>query len=238
MHERRRATRWGTNKQAKIKLAGAEHFIEAYLLDINFKGLQISLRPKLPRDTVIKFTLVLAKEFTLEVEAWLAWHRAINSHNIYGLYFTRLSDSDKEKIYKFVFKHSRHAVHKQWWKDLPAKEKEIEVKKEKGGETMEDRRIFERFPAQMPMRLLDLASGQESRFNTCDVSAKGVGLMGNAQLVQRAPVEVWLEIPDKGEPLYARGEVAWSSKVEPGVWRAGINLEKADFMGLGRILRT
>lgn len=229
MQDRRKIIRWVTNKQAKIKLEGAVAFIDCQLPNINFKGLQISLKPKLIKDTVVKFSLVLSEDFTLEIEAWVTWHRTIDGNNIYGLYFTKIKDIDKEKIYKFVYKSSPQEISKQWWKGFS---------EEKGGETMEDRRIFERFPMQLPVKFLDLASGKEGQANTCDISAKGVGFVGNTELAPRAPVEVWLQIPDQGEPLYTRGEVVWSKRLEPNVYRAGINLEKADLMGLSRVLRT
>jgi hypothetical protein len=229
MHDRRKLTRWCTNKEAKLKLEGAESFIEAHLLDINFRGIQISLRPKLPKDTTLKFKLVLAGGFELHVEGWIVWHRTINGHNIYGIYFTKLTDHDKEKIYKFVYQHAPHEISKLWWKDA--------AKKEKGGEIMEDRRVFERFSVEFPMRYLDLTSGREGQARTCDISAKGVGLVADRELATRTPVEVWLQIPDRGEPLYTRGEIAWARKTEANVWRAGINLEKADLMGLSRVLR-
>ncbi|MFN7171083.1 MAG: PilZ domain-containing protein, partial [Candidatus Omnitrophota bacterium] len=110
MQERRKITRWSIHKPVEIKLSGAETFIEAQLLDINFKGLQISLKPKLPKDTVVKFLLVLSKDLTLEIEAWVMWQRTIDVHNIYGLYFTKVSDNDKEKIYKFIYKHSPQEI--------------------------------------------------------------------------------------------------------------------------------
>jgi hypothetical protein len=48
---------------------------------------------------------------------------------------------------------------------------------------------------------------------------------------------MWLNIPDRGEPLYTRGRVVWSKMWEPNKYRLGINLEKADLMGMARILR-
>lgn len=224
MHDRRKLTRWSTNKETKIKLAGAVAFIEAHLLDINFKGLQVSLRQRLLKDRALGMEVVLSEEFTLKVEVWIMWQRMVDGHNVYGLYFTKISDADKEKIYKFVFKHSPQEISKQWWK--------------KGGEIMEDRRIFERFPAQLPMKFLDVASGNEGRAKICDISAKGVGLVTDRGLVARMPVEVWLEIPDKGEPLYTRGEVVWSEAYGARQYRIGVNLEKADLMGLSRALRV
>lgn len=230
MHERRKITRWGINKPVKIKLAGAEAFIDAQLQDINFKGIQLAFRPKFTKDSILRLKVFLTDDFILDIEVWVAWHRSIDGHNIYGMFFTKIADSDKERIYKFVFKHAPHEIHKKWWKDAG--------KKEEGGSDMEDRRVFQRFNVNFPVKLLDGDSSQEIEASTNDVSAKGVGICTDRQLVFGAPVEVWLSIPDHGEPLYTRGTVAWSKLESANRYRAGIALEKADLMGLSRVLRT
>lgn len=102
----------------------------------------------------------------------------------------------------------------------------------------EDRRIFERLPVKFSLRFLDLNSNREGQGQIRDISAKGVGFMTNLELVPRAPLEMWLEIPDKREPLYTRGEVIWSKLQDVNEYRAGVNLEKADLMGLSRVLRV
>jgi hypothetical protein len=71
-----------------------------------------------------------------------------------------------------------------------------------------------------------------------DISAKGIGLVANTELEAQVPLELWLEIPDKGDPFYARGKVIWSNMVTPDEYRVGVNLEKADLVGLSRVLRT
>ena len=102
---------------------------------------------------------------------------------------------------------------------------------------MEDRRIFERFPISIPVRYLDPKGSQEGSAQTVDLSAKGVGLLTNKPLPQNMPIEMWLKVPDKGEPLYARGEVSWLKNIGENEYRAGVNLEKADLMGFSRVWR-
>lgn len=114
---------------------------------------------------------------------------------------------------------------------------------EKGGEIMEkarfeDRRIFARFSTNFPLRFLDLRSGKEGEASTQDISAKGIGFVTKEQLQPDIPLEMWLQVPDKGEPLYTRGDVVWSEMVEPDKYRVGVNLEKANLMGMSRVLRA
>jgi hypothetical protein len=229
MSERRSALRWRVNQQAKIKLEGAQAYAGCQIKDINFKGLQIVLGLRLPKDTVLKFSLFLAEGFTLNIEAWAVWHKTVMDTNIYGLYFSKIPDIDKEKIYKFMRSNFPEQIDKQWWEGL---------REEKGGETMEDRRIFARLPVRFPLRYFEHKSGQEGQAHTQDISAKGIGLVGNKELAPQTSLEIWVEVPDKGEPLYTRGEVVWSKELEPNLYQAGVNLEKADLMGLSRVLRA
>lgn len=250
VNDRRGTCRWRVNKQAKIKLPGAENFALCQLKDVNFKGTQISLGLKLPKDTFLALSIVLSEDYAVELEAWIAWHKTVEGCNIYGLYFSRISDGDKEKLYQFVRKNCPQQLSKQWWYGLEKEERPTQSDApasrfpREGGENMDgydyeyrDRRVFERFPAKMSLRFLNLNSGKEGYAHTRDFSAKGLGLITSHGVPRRSLVEIWLDIPDKGEPLYTRGEVVWTKCLAPEQYRMGVNLEKADLMGLSRALR-
>ena len=220
MPDKRKFIRWQLNKLIKIQLQGAVASAECLLKDISFSGMQISLRIKLPLDKFIKLRIILFKGTEINVEAWVARHKFSDGRNIYGLYFTKIDSLDKGKIYGFVYKNMPQGASKG------------------GGEKMDDRRIFQRFNIRFPVRLLDLNNGEEIVAETSDVSAKGIGLWSKKAIIENTPVEAWLKIPDRGEPLYTRGNVAWSRTEGLGECHLGINLEKADLMGLSRILRS
>ena len=108
------------------------------------------------------------------------------------------------------------------------------------GERMDDfsdRRVFERFNVNFPTRFIDLRQNQEGQAEACDVSAKGIGLLMRQEVKPSTSLEIWLDLPDKGGPLYTRGKVVWASQIEPQLWRTGVSLEKAELMGLARIFR-
>jgi hypothetical protein len=105
-------------------------------------------------------------------------------------------------------------------------------------EDSEDKRIFARFPVKLSMRFLDLLADREVQGQALDISAKGVGFVSATELKPLTPLELWLKVPDKGDPLYTRGEVVWSEMVGPNQFRTGVNLESADLMGISRVLRT
>jgi Tfp pilus assembly protein PilZ len=102
----------------------------------------------------------------------------------------------------------------------------------------EDLRVFERFPVKLAMKYLNLGSNNEGQAQTMDISAKGIGITTNEMLSPNTTVEMWLKVPDRGDPLYTRGEVVWSHMVGANNFRAGVNLDRADLMGISRILRV
>jgi len=103
--------------------------------------------------------------------------------------------------------------------------------------SMDDRRIFDRIKASFPVRFLDPSNGREGKGETTDISANGLCFKTREVLNTKTPLELWLDIPDQHEPFYTRGRVAWfEPSVEVPSQRAGIRLEKAELMGLARIL--
>ncbi|MDD5771147.1 MAG: PilZ domain-containing protein [Candidatus Omnitrophica bacterium] len=102
---------------------------------------------------------------------------------------------------------------------------------------MTDHRIFERFRKEFPARFIGL-DGREGVAQTFDVSAKGLGLSTRQELKPRSALEIWLDVPNSTEPLYTRGQVVWARSGEKEGYRIGIELEKAELMGISRLLRA
>ena len=233
MEYHRQLSRWQVNRQAKIKLEGAVAFMDCQILDINFNGLQIALCPKLPTDKFLNLKIVLSEEHVLDVRVWVVWHKVIHTRNIYGLYFHQMKDSEKEKIYKFIYRYFPEEIKTKPFKDL--------VKME-GGEIMEeykftDRRIFARFEVKFPLRFLNLRQNNEGEAEAQDICAKGVGFVTKERIEPQTPLEMWLQMPNGEEPLYVRGKVVWLSEVEPNNYRVGVDLEKANLLGFSRLLK-
>ncbi|MFA5089539.1 MAG: PilZ domain-containing protein [Candidatus Omnitrophota bacterium] len=102
---------------------------------------------------------------------------------------------------------------------------------------MEDKRVFERIAARFPLRFLNPEDGSAGRAESVDISANGVGFVTDEKLSVNTPIEIWLGIPDERLPLYTRGNVAWSQKLgESGQQQVGVRLDKAELMGLARVL--
>jgi len=231
MLERRKFARCPINQQGVLKLEQAVKGTFCQIKDINVKGVKITLNIKLPQDSALKINLKLAEDCTIDAEIWVAWHKVVNGVNHYGIYFSKIKDADKDKIYKFIDKYRPSDLEQKPW--LGA----VESEEEKGGEDMNDHRIFERFKKAFSARFIGL-DGEEGKAQTFDVSAKGLGLLTTKELEQNAPLEIWLNVPNSTDPLYTRGQVVWSRLEGAAGYRCGIELERADFMGMSRLLRA
>jgi hypothetical protein len=232
MLERRTLTRWQINKRAVFKLAKATEDLYCQIKDINPGGAQVVLYTKLPQDVSFKMQLRLSEDYTIEAKVWVSWHKLINGTNHYGLYFSGIEEVDKDKINQFI------SV--LYPNDYPEKMRcsgNIDDQKEKGGESMSDYRIFERFRKEFSARYIDL-DGKEGVAQTIDVSAKGLGLSTDHKLESQVPLEIWLDVPGSTDPVYTRGQVIWSKMEGDKGWHSGIELERADLMGISRLLRA
>jgi len=99
-----------------------------------------------------------------------------------------------------------------------------------------DRREFERFRVNMPVKVLCSAPEiYEARAE--NISPVGVKICIDKEIDLKDIIELWLMIPDGGEPLYARGNVVWSNKLDDGRNLLGVMIEKINLMGMARVLR-
>jgi len=229
-YERRKLPRWQVNRRSLFSLKQAVNESYCLIKDINCVGGQLVLHTKLPLHTIFKISLRLSENYSIEAKVWVAWHRVINGSNHYGLYFNEIKDADKDKINKFINAlYPNDDPDKMLWLETDALGK--------GGEQMNDHRIFERFKRELPARFVGL-DGQEGAAQTFDVSAKGLGLLTSQQLESESNLEIWLDVPNSTDPLYTRGQVIWSKLDNKGKYHSGIELERADLMGISRLLRA
>ncbi len=227
MANRRRYVRWQTDFEVKVKLDGALDFTDCRVMDLNFQGGQITTSLHFPRDSFFKIRLVFPGEVALDLEAWVAWEKIIDGYYVYGVYFSRIKDADKEKIYHFLSSNYKQEFIKKWWQAAPEQEEE---------KFMEDRRIFQRFAVKLPVNFLNLDTSKEGTAVTSDISIKGVSIVAHENLLPRTLLELRIKLQDdKDGPIYMRGQVAWSKPQGNDRYQLGINLENANLVSLSRI---
>ncbi len=102
---------------------------------------------------------------------------------------------------------------------------------------MADRRLFARIEKKFPLKFLNMVNNNEEHAQVVDISAGGVGFVTSEAMPNNTPLELWLNIPDRHVPFYTRGEVVWSTPLpEVNQQRIGVRLDKAELMGMARIL--
>lgn len=231
MAEHRRYVRYQVNQQAKLKLEQAVEEVFCQVKDINYKGIRVVLAAKLSQDTAFKLKLKLSDNCAFDAEVWVAWTKVINGVNHYGLYFNRLRDVDKDKIYSFLNEYCYNEMRGKWWPNET-------LLKKGGGNDMNDHRIFERFPVNIAARYFNPDTGKEGLAKIQDVSAKGLGLEVSEELRLNAALEIWLEKKNKSESLYTRGKVIWGRPEGGNNYKLGVELEKADLMGISQVFKS
>lgn len=100
-----------------------------------------------------------------------------------------------------------------------------------------DRRLFQRFPVGFPLRFKNHNQNREGKGFCWDISAGGVGIFSKERLEPKDRLDLWLQIPDKYDPLSLSGEVVWAEETEPQTWRAGIAFSEIQLISLSRIFR-
>jgi len=101
-----------------------------------------------------------------------------------------------------------------------------------------ERRDFARFSIDLRVQFLDTINNKKVEAQARDISAKGIGIYTNEALPLKTEIELWVEIPNKEEPLYIKGKVVWSKEVEDNKYRVGICLDRTDLIGVSHILRS
>ena len=101
----------------------------------------------------------------------------------------------------------------------------------------DDRRVFARIRKALSVRFLASGQDEECKAETVDISAHGLGILGDGKLSPNTQMEIWLELPENRGPFYTRGEVVWSWPLpDRSKQRTGIRLEKAELIGLAPVL--
>jgi len=109
------------------------------------------------------------------------------------------------------------------------------VKMENG---FQDERSYARFLVSLPLKFIRKFSCLEEKGMARNISPNGIGMVTKEDLRPHMRLELWLEMPDKGEPLYTQGEVVWTRRVRSNEYKVGIELESIDLMAISRILRV
>lgn len=100
-----------------------------------------------------------------------------------------------------------------------------------------DRRVFERIAVDYPVRFKNNTQDKEVKGFCADISASGAGVFCKEKCQLNDKLDLWLELPDRYNPLQLSGEVVWVKEAQPQVWRLGIQFSQVHFMDLATVVR-
>jgi hypothetical protein len=99
--ERRMLPRWQISAAAKLKWEGQNEFVDCEIINLNMRGFSVAIAQKIPRDCR-ELTIYFSEKYFFTVEIILSWQAESAGKNTYGAKFTRIRDSDKEKMYRMM----------------------------------------------------------------------------------------------------------------------------------------
>ena len=122
MQEKRSFIRWKAQSLARFKLVDHEGAVEkiASLRDISFSGAQISLEDRLRLDDKLNMALEIPDaQDPIICQGKVVWQNSVDeagrSRSVCGLFFVRLKDQDKEKIFRYVWDSASEEMRRKWW---------------------------------------------------------------------------------------------------------------------------
>ena len=111
--ENRRYKRW--NVEIKANLEGMDCLVK----DISFKGVKVYLKQPLSFGKTLNITIDLGPDVgQIEVESKIAWQKRLEDEICCGLYFTKIKDLHKRRIYDCLSLNKLPELNRVWWQGL------------------------------------------------------------------------------------------------------------------------
>ncbi len=119
-NERRLGKRWPLNSAAKIRLK-YKNSVKNYECNINnlsLRGLQVLLKKPLPAVEILKITLFLPENITVEAKVQVLTQKTVEAGGyLYSLSILGVKDNGKELIGQLINKKFYSQMGKDWWRD-------------------------------------------------------------------------------------------------------------------------
>lgn len=99
--EKRALPRWKISAPAKIKWLDKSDYLACEVRDLNMKGFSIVVTEKIPEGCT-RAEIYFNEKFFFDIEMAVIWHKEADCKQVYGIKFTRVRESDKEKIFQML----------------------------------------------------------------------------------------------------------------------------------------
>ena len=116
MDERRQLPRWEIKKEAKVWLPQTQGFSLCIIEDMHLKGMCVTFSKRLDPQDPLKMSFAIGDNFDfIKVEAKIPWMKEEEDRFIYGLSFSKIADTDKERIYQYINANCYDQFKDKWW---------------------------------------------------------------------------------------------------------------------------
>ncbi|MDP8260118.1 MAG: PilZ domain-containing protein [Candidatus Gygaella obscura] len=113
MQEKRFARRFNTNDTLQCLVADKK----ATISDISLTGTRLKLEGSYDLDKELELMFRFVPGAQIIVMAKPVWNRQDGEKVKIGVNFTKFSDSDKQKLYQFMFQRFKDEFKSAWWAD-------------------------------------------------------------------------------------------------------------------------
>ena len=117
--ERRFGQRWPINCPAKIrvKYKNSTKNYDCNINNLSLKGLQIFLKKRLPEPEILKTSISLPEDLTVEARVKVLSCKSVEGGGyLYSLEILGLKDNARELISSLIDKKHKSDMIKSWWK--------------------------------------------------------------------------------------------------------------------------
>lgn len=117
--ERRQYIRWPVRQPVQYQSKESEQ--ECISKDLGPKGICLQLNEELSSETPVRLDISLLQQGRMSATGKVVWQKKSEDSTdkyIAGVQFITISDSDKDKIFKFMFANHREKIIQSWWRGL------------------------------------------------------------------------------------------------------------------------
>jgi len=104
-------------------------------------------------------------------------------------------------------------------------------------QTIEERRMFERFPARFPVRFKDTHQVFGTDVFLHDASAQGMRIFTKDRFFLEDQLSLEVSLPDGGGPMVLDGHVVWVKLLNLSLWDIGVQFSRVDFIKMQRLFK-
>ena len=104
-------------------------------------------------------------------------------------------------------------------------------------QTVNERRIFERFSARFPVKFKDAREDYGSEVFLRDASAQGIRIFTKERFFLEDQIALEVKLPDGGEPMVLSGHVVWAKFMDLSLWNIGVQFSQVNFLKMQRLFK-